>query len=173
MESFWPMNQNSKPHNKGLLSRATSGIHCLNLDFHQKCDPETRAYIQSISFYFFNFLNVYLFFEREREHEQGRSRERKTESEAGSRLWVVSTEPDAGLELTNCKIMTWADVGCLTDWAIQVPPDYFRKWPQGTRKSVIAKEGKWIWDSIVKLMSWSFLWETGTWFQWGSFWGVV
>ena len=29
-----------------------------------------------------------------------------TESEAGSRLRVVSPEPDAGLELTNCGIMT-------------------------------------------------------------------
>ena len=34
-------------------------------------------------------------------------RERKdTESEAGSRLQAVSTEPDAGLELMNCEIMT-------------------------------------------------------------------
>ena len=29
-----------------------------------------------------------------------------TESEAGSRLRVISTEPDAGLELTNHEIMT-------------------------------------------------------------------
>ena len=29
-----------------------------------------------------------------------------TVSEADSRLWVVSTEPDAGLELTNHEIMT-------------------------------------------------------------------
>ena len=27
-------------------------------------------------------------------------------SKAGSRLCTVSTEPDAGLELTNCEIMT-------------------------------------------------------------------
>ena len=33
-------------------------------------------------------------------------REGDTESEAGSRLPAVSTEPDAGLELTNCEIMT-------------------------------------------------------------------
>ena len=33
-------------------------------------------------------------------------REGKTESEAGSRLQTVSTEPDAGLELTNHEIMT-------------------------------------------------------------------
>ena len=33
-------------------------------------------------------------------------REGDTESEAGSRLWAVSTEPYAGLELTDCEIMT-------------------------------------------------------------------
>ena len=49
---------------------------------------------------------MYLFIfegERETEHEGGRSRDREgdTESKAGSRLWVVSTEPDAGLELAN------------------------------------------------------------------------
>ena len=38
-----------------------------------------------------------------------------TESEGGSRLRAVSTEPDAGLELTNHEIMTWAEVGRLTD----------------------------------------------------------
>ena len=48
-------------------------------------------------------------------------REGDTESEAGSRLWAVSTEPDAGLELTDREIMTWAEVGRLTDWATQVP----------------------------------------------------
>ena len=44
-----------------------------------------------------------------------------TESKAGSRLWVISTEPNVGLELTNCKIMTWAEVGRLTNWATQAP----------------------------------------------------
>ena len=49
---------------------------------------------------------------RERETERqstsrGRAeREGDTESEAGSRLRAVSTEPDAGLELTNHQIMT-------------------------------------------------------------------
>ena len=36
----------------------------------------------------------------------GAKREGDTESEAGSRLWAVSTERDGGLKLTNCKIMT-------------------------------------------------------------------
>ena len=34
-----------------------------------------------------------------------RERGGDTESEAGSRLWAVSTEPDTGLELTSCEIM--------------------------------------------------------------------
>ena len=36
----------------------------------------------------------------------GAEREGDTESEAGPRLGAVSTEPDAGLELTNREIMT-------------------------------------------------------------------
>ena len=47
-------------------------------------------------------------FEREREREgahAGKGRERGRER-ISSRLHVVSTEPDAGLELTSCEIMT-------------------------------------------------------------------
>ena len=50
--------------------------------------------------------------ERETETERqsvsrgGTEREGDTEFKAGSRLWAVSTEPDAGLELTNGEIMT-------------------------------------------------------------------
>ena len=51
-------------------------------------------------------------------------REGDTESETGSRLWAVSKEPYAGLELTDREIMTWAEVGCLTDWATQAPRDF-------------------------------------------------
>ena len=36
----------------------------------------------------------------------GAERDRDTESQAGSRLGAVSTEPDTGLELKNCEIMT-------------------------------------------------------------------
>ena len=35
----------------------------------------------------------------------GTEREGDTESDAGSRLQAVSTEPNAGLEPTNCEIM--------------------------------------------------------------------
>ena len=51
-------------------------------------------------------------------------REGDTESETGSRLWAVSTEPDAGLELTYREIVTWAEVGRLTDWATQAPQQW-------------------------------------------------
>ena len=34
-------------------------------------------------------------------------REGDTESETGSRLRAISTEPDAGLELTDREIVTW------------------------------------------------------------------
>ena len=51
----------------------------------------------------------------------GAEKEGDTESEAGSRLWAVSTEPDLGLELTNFRIMTWAEVGRLTDRTTQAP----------------------------------------------------
>ena len=38
---------------------------------------------------------------------------------------AVSTQPAAGLELTDCEIMTWAEVGRLNDWATQALRDYF------------------------------------------------
>ena len=59
------------------------------------------------------------FWDRERQGMSGGGAEGEgdTESETGSRLWAVSTEPDAGLELTDREIMTWAEVGCLTNWA--------------------------------------------------------
>ena len=67
------------------------------------------------------------FWEREREREResggGAEREGNIDTEAGSRHWAVSTEPDVELELTDHEIMTWAEVRCLADWATQVPHD--------------------------------------------------
>ena len=51
----------------------------------------------------------------------GSERGGNTECETGSSLWAVSTEPDVGLELTDRKIMTWAQVGRSIDWATQAP----------------------------------------------------
>ena len=53
------------------------------------------------------FFNVYLLLrERDRVRVGEGQRETHTQSEAGSRLRAVSTEPDVGLELTNHEIMT-------------------------------------------------------------------
>ena len=53
-------------------------------------------------------FDVYLFFDRERRSMSsgGAEKEGDTESEAGSRLLAVSTEPDAGDEPTNREIMS-------------------------------------------------------------------
>ena len=52
---------------------------------------------------------------------EGAEREGDPESKAGSRLWAVSTELNAGFKLTDSEIMTWAEVRRLTDWATQEP----------------------------------------------------
>ena len=75
-------------------------------------------------FLFLNFLNI--IFESEIEWEWGGAeREGGTEFKTGSRLWAISTESDAGLKLMSCEIMTWAEVRRFTDWATQVPLNYF------------------------------------------------
>ena len=68
------------------------------------------------------FLTFIYFWERQRQNGSalGMEREGGTESKAGSRLWAVSTEPDAGLKLTSCEIMTWAEVGRSTSWVTHV-----------------------------------------------------
>ena len=55
------------------------------------------------------FKKKVLFIYLEREHKQGRGRERKGEREYQVNSELISTEPDAGLDLTNCEIMTWAE----------------------------------------------------------------
>ena len=65
--------------------------------------------------FFKDFLNVFYLFLRERERDRvwvgEEQREGDTESEAGSRLWAAGTEPDTGLEPTNCELMASAEVG--------------------------------------------------------------
>ena len=67
--------------------------------------------------------------ERQSTNGGGAEREGDTESEAGSRLWAISPEPDVGLELTEREIVTWAEVGRLTNWATQAPqgPDFLTR----------------------------------------------
>ena len=83
-----------------------------------------------------NFLNsywitqlIFLMFiferEREREHEQGKSRERGTQR-IWSRLCTISAKPNGELEPTDCEIMTWAEVGCSTNWTTQAHQGLFK-----------------------------------------------
>ena len=67
-------------------------------------------------------------------NEGGAEREGDTESEAGSRLRAVGTEPDAGLEPTNFEIVTRAEVGRLPDRATPAPLSSLFSRP-GTRVS--------------------------------------
>ena len=66
-------------------------------------------------FFLFKFLKMFIF-ERETEHEQGKGqRERETQNRKQAPDWAVSTEPDVGLELTNCETRTPAEVRHSTD----------------------------------------------------------
>ena len=78
-------------------------------------------------YYFFLFFNILFIFERERPSMRrwGAEREGDIESEEGSRLCAVNTEPNAGLKLVGCEILTWAEVGRLASWATQVPQNWF------------------------------------------------
>ena len=69
--------------------------------------------------------NLMFIFERDRQtvSRGGAERGGDTEFQVGSSLWANSREPDAGLKPTNHEIMMFDDhkIGCLTNWAIQVP----------------------------------------------------
>ena len=53
---------------------------------------------------FYIFASIFIFFKK---GEMGRDRRR---ARILSRLHTVRAEPDAGLEPTNCEIMTWAEI---------------------------------------------------------------
>ena len=95
-----------------------SSLLSLNLDqFCFSFCPLTLIFFLKI------FFNVYLFLREREVNRGGAEREGDTELEAGSRLQVVSTEPNVGPEPMNLEIMTWAKVRCPTDWATQAPLD--------------------------------------------------
>ena len=83
--------------------------------------------LQGIPLTFFSFPLMFIYFwerehageERERAGEGRREREKERER-IPSRLHVVSTEPNAGLEHTNYEIMTWADTE--SDLSLTEPP---------------------------------------------------
>ena len=74
---------------------------------------------------------------------QGTEREWGTESEAGSRLWAISTEPDVGLELTDGEIMNWAKVRYLTDSATRAPLIFVFNLETGDLKKLEIGEIHW------------------------------
>ena len=98
-------------------------------EFDQEATYPPPFFFKLFIYFFFLkifFFNVYLFLrQRERQSMNGGGAEREgdTELEAGSRLWAISPEPDAGLKLTDREIVTWAEVGPLTDWATQAPQE--------------------------------------------------
>ena len=63
--------------------------------------------------------------ETECERGRGRRKGRQNSQQPPGSEQAVSTEPDAGRELTNCEIMTLAKVGRSTNWATQAPQDFF------------------------------------------------
>ena len=82
--------------------------------------------VLAIHVLFFNFCLHLLIFERERETEsmrvgEGQREETQNPKKAPGSEQGVSTEPNVGLEPTNCEIMTLAEVGCSTDQTTQVP----------------------------------------------------
>ena len=112
--------QNSANTLKGKVAWMKS--YFLSLTFAPKILASLVSDILYANVVFLSFFSKFIFWGARVQVREGQ-RERKTESEAGSRLWPVSTEPDVGLELTNCEVMTWAKFGPLTNWATQVPPE--------------------------------------------------
>ena len=76
-------------------------------------------------FFLFFFLTFIYFWETERGRawagEGQKEREIQNLKQAPGSELFVSPELDAGLELTSCETMTWAEVGRSANWATQVP----------------------------------------------------
>ena len=83
--------------------------------------------------FLFNFLSLFIYFERKRKRmcvsEQGRGRERGRDRIL-SRLCRVSTESCGGLELMNREIMIWAETKSRTDTQPTEPSQYRQPYTQ-------------------------------------------
>ena len=94
------------------------------------------------------FLNVYFLFLRDREQERVWEVQGGWGQRIQSGLCADNREPDAGLEFTNCDIMIWAEVGHLTDWAIQGPHmfGFVRNWQTVFKSSctILLSHQQWI-----------------------------
>ena len=87
---------------------------------YEQHSPSRSSNPKDFLFLSLNFSIYFWKWERQSTNRGGTERGGDTEPEAGSRLWAVSTEPNMGLELTNDKIMAWAEGGHSTKWATQV-----------------------------------------------------
>ena len=94
---------NQRPHGQGEREAATQLVRFFQGGGAVLADFLIFKKEARISLFFFFFGR-----ERVRKSVSGGGTERKAdrESEAGSRLWAVSTESNVGLELTSRKIVT-------------------------------------------------------------------
>ena len=96
--------------------------------------------VPSPTFYQKHFLMFLYFWRRERQtmSRGGAESQGDTESKAGSRLWAASIEPNGGLELTDHEIMTWTEVGRLTEPPRCPSPPFFLQMEKMRLKGVRA-----------------------------------
>ena len=95
-------------------------------------------------FFLLIFSTFIYFWDRKRQSMNGGGSEREgdTESETGSRLWAVSTEPDAGLKLTDREIMAWAEVGRFNRLSHPGAPGCPHFWPPLPLQKQTNKHGR-------------------------------
>ena len=65
---------------------------------------------------------MFYLFLRDRAQTGGAEQEGDTDSEAGSRLWAVSTEPNPGLELTSRAMRSWPKRKLKSEAQLTEPP---------------------------------------------------
>ena len=123
-----------KPHVRLCANSVEPAWDSLSLSL---CTPSTHSLSQSRLFNF--FCNVYFFLRGRDRVQAGEGQRERGRHKIWSRLWAVSTDPNAGLEPTSREITTWATVGCLTNWATQAPLNrHLFKWPQADLHLIIT-----------------------------------
>ena len=128
-----------------LIVSVPSSYFILNFIYHQFC-----IMIKDCVFSF--LFNVDLFIFERQSRSRGGAERGNTESEAGSRLPSVSTEPNGGLEPTKHEIITWAEVRRLTDWATKVPAPSLGSFNENSLYGSYWSEFSWIslhWRSLL------------------------
>ena len=99
------------------------------------------------------FFNVYLVLrQRQSMSRVGAEREGDIESETGSWLWAVSTEPYADLEPMNSEIVTWAEVRRPTDWDTQAPRIFLWKQHVFIVKNKVGSNKSKKWHMLIVLL---------------------